>query len=302
MTKKIEQHYIPRVYLKWFQIDDTLNKSFVYCIDFSNQHNTKIQRKGINDRIFKEKKFYNDNRLVDPFAIENVLGADFEPKYETIIKAIELETCPSTQIVEDLMTWLYISKLRSPYFRTNSERVLEKIISITNAYKKHIPIESEKIEIDKYIKKASREAHLNSFSDLKQAEKLLQLHFQTLNAKHWRILKSNPKFPFWTNDNPGFSPNMNPMFAKDNPFHQVMELNGSSIIFYVLTPKYCIEITPFQEGTPLTICALNMEIKFEQASPELIHYINKGVFHSRYKLLISNSKKLLDTCVKFKEK
>jgi len=298
MTKKIEQHYIPRVYLKWFQIDDSFNKSFVYCIDFSNKYNTKTQRKGINDKVFKEKKFYNDNRLVNPSAIEDVLGADFEPKYETIIKAIELESPLSSETVEDLMTWLYISKLRSPYFRANSEGVFEKIISITNAYNGHVPNEEEKSEIKKYIKQQSREVHLNSFSDLKQAEKLLRLHFETLNAKHWRILKSDPEFPFLTNDNPGFSPNLNPMFAKDSPFHQVMELNGSSVIFYVLTPKYCIEITPFQEGSKLTVCALNMEIKFEQAKPELIDYINKGVFHSRYKLLISNSKKLLDRYIK----
>lgn len=31
MSKKNEQHYIPRVYLKWFQIDDEKNKNFVYC-------------------------------------------------------------------------------------------------------------------------------------------------------------------------------------------------------------------------------------------------------------------------------
>src|SRR5690242_943301 len=117
MTKKIDQHYIPRVYLKWFQIDEAQNKSFVYCIDFSNKYNAKVQRKGINDTIFKQKKFYNDHRLVDPFAIEDALGKEFEPKYDSIIKAIELETAPSTQIVEDLMTWLYISKLRSPYVR-----------------------------------------------------------------------------------------------------------------------------------------------------------------------------------------
>ncbi|MEO6721910.1 MAG: DUF4238 domain-containing protein [Ferruginibacter sp.] len=302
MTKKIEQHYIPRVYLKWFQIDEAENKSFVYCIDFSNKFNTKVQRKGLNDTIFKQKKFYNDNRLVDPFAIEDALGKEFEPKYDGIIKAIELETSPSTQTVEDLMTWLYISKLRSPYFRSNTERVLDKVISITNAYNRHVPSEEEKSEIDTYIKRKSREVHLNSFSDMKEAQILLELHFQTLNVKHWRILKSRPEFPFWTNDNPGFSPNLNPMFAKDNPFHQLMELNGNSIILYVLTPKYCLEITPFQEGTPLDICALNMKIKFEQASLELIDYINQGVFYSRYKLIISNSKGLLETCIKIKPK
>ncbi|HPI40461.1 MAG TPA: DUF4238 domain-containing protein [Pseudobdellovibrionaceae bacterium] len=302
MSKQIDQHYIPRVYLKWFQIDSVENKSFVYCIDFSNKFNTKVQRKGLNDPIFKKKKFYNDSRLIDPFSIEDVLGKEFEPKYDSIIKSLEFETSPSTQTVEDLMTWLYISKLRSPYFRSNTERVLDKIISITNAYKQHVPTEKEKAEIDLYIKRKSREVHLNPFSNKKQAQELLNLHFETLNGKHWRILKSRPEFPFWTNDNPGFSPNRNPMFAKDNPFHQVMELNENSIILYVLTPRYCLELTPFEEGTPHDVCAFNMKINFEQASLELIDYINQGVFYSRYKLIISNSKELLETCVKIKPK
>ncbi len=297
MAKNIEQHYIPRVYLKHFQIDDTTNKSRVFCIDFSNKYDFKIEKKGINDKVFKERKFYSDNRLIDPLAIENVLGRDFEPKYENIIKNIELEITLSAETIEDLMTWLYISKLRSPYFRVNSERILERIISITNAYKGHVPSEEEKMKVEKYIKKTSKEIHLNSFSDVPQVKELLELHFQTLNTKHWRILKSYPDFPFWTNDNPGFSPNTNPMFVRDKPFHQVMELNANSTIFYVLTPKYCIEMTPFQD-----VATLNMDITFEQATPQLIAYVNQGVFYSRYKLLISNSKKLLDHYIKFKPK
>lgn len=300
MTKKIQQHYVPRVYLKHFQIDDDTNKSFVYCIDFSNKYNSKPKRKGINDKVFKEKKFYNDPRLVNPFAIEDALAEEFEPKYENIITAISKEISPSKETVEDLMIWLYISKMRSPYHRANTKRLLEWYIDITNKYKGHQPNENEKKEIENYITKTSSAVHLNSFSDMTQAEELVKLHIETLNAKHWRILISQPDFPFWTNDNPGFSPNVHPLFAKDFPFHQVMELNSNSIIFYVLTPKYCIEITPFQEGTPLTICALNMDIKFEEASPALIDFINRGVFYSRYKLLISNSKQSLDKCVKTK--
>ncbi len=300
MTEKIQQHYVPRVYLKHFQIDNSANKSFVYCIDFSNKYNSKPQRKGINDKVFKEKKFYNDHRLVDLFAIEDTLAKEFEPKYENIITEISKEINPSKETIEDLMIWLCISKMRSPYHRAITKRFLEWYIDITNKYKGHHPNENEKKEIENYITKTSRAVHLNSFSDMTQAEELVKLHIETLNAKHWRILKSQPGFPFCTNDNPGFSPNVHPLFAKDFPFHQVMELNNNSIIFYVLTPKYCIEITPFQEGTPLTICALNMDIKFEEASPALIDFINRGVFYSRYKLLISNSKQLLDKYVKAK--
>ncbi len=298
MTKKIQQHYIPRVYLKHFQIDNTANKSFVYCIDFSNTYNVTTQRKGINDKIFKEKNFYNDNRLDYPSAIEDTLAKKFEPKYENIINAISAEVSPPKAIIEDLFTWLYISKRRSPYNRANPKRHLEFYYRIKNSYDEHTPSDDEKKEMEKYIANRSREIHLSPFSDMTLAENLIKIYTNTLNAKHWRILKSQPEVPFLTNDNPGFSPNLHPLFAKENPFHKVMEMNGNSIIFYVLTPKYCIEITPFTEETPLGICALNMNIKFEQASPALIDFINMGVFYSRYKLLISNSKKILDHCVK----
>jgi hypothetical protein len=47
--KKKMQHIIPRVYLKFFQIDERDNKSFVQCIDFSNKYKQAVERKGIND-------------------------------------------------------------------------------------------------------------------------------------------------------------------------------------------------------------------------------------------------------------
>lgn len=297
MSKKIKQHYIPRVYLKWFQIDNDQNKNFVYCVDFSDKYNTKTRRKGINDKVFTQKKFYNDNRLNNPFAIEDVLGSYFEPQYDEIIKAISNESKISTKTVEDLITWMYISKMRSPHIRASTEGLLDFIISATNAQQKQIPTELEKKNMDENIKRTAQQVHLNLFSDSQQTQNLLDHYFNTLSTKHWRILKSMPEFPFWTNDNPGFSPNINPVFAKETPFHKVIELNSSSIIFYVLTPKYCLQITPFVAGTSPDLCALNMDIEFSQASPNLIDYINKGVFYSRYKLIISNSKELLDNCI-----
>ena len=70
MSKPVLQHYIPKTYLRQFQIDNDKNKSFVYCIDFSNHFRKGAQRLGINDKVFKSPKYYNDNRLEDPFALE----------------------------------------------------------------------------------------------------------------------------------------------------------------------------------------------------------------------------------------
>ena len=298
MTKHIQQHYIPRVYLKNFQIDDKNNKSFVWCVDFSNKYSIEPKKLGLNDKVFKMKKFYNDIRLQNPFAIEEILGSEFETKFVKIIGAVKKECKLSKETVKNLMIWLYISKMRSPYFRANTERLIKWFIETTNKYKNLSLSEKEKEQIDKYIQQSSKDIHLNYLIDHDNSKKLAKLFKETLNAKHWRILKSKKELPFCTNDNPGFSPNLHPMFAKDTPFHKVMEMNSQSMIFYVLSPNYCLEITPFVKGTSLTKCALNMEIEYHEAPLELVEFINKGVFYSKYKLIISNSKRLLDNRIK----
>jgi Protein of unknown function (DUF4238) len=299
MAEKIFQHYIPRVYLKHFQIDDTRNKSFVHCIDFSNDYNTEIQRKGLNDKIFKIKKYYNDKRLEDPLAIENLFGEFFEPSYENIINEISEENPITPEIIDGLILWLYISKQRSPYLRENSKRMLGLITNTLNKYTNLELNEEGKKALEDNISKYSKQAHLNAFINSKD---FMNLYRDILLKKHWKILKSIPEFPFWTNDNPGFSPNLHPLFSETNPFHRVMEMSSDSVIYFVLTPKYCLEIMPFNEGTPRNVNAQNMSIKFEYAPLELIYYINVGVFYTIYKLLISNSKQLLETCFEKKMK
>jgi hypothetical protein len=96
----------------------------------------------------------------------------------------------------------------------------------------------------------------------------------------------------------GFSPNTVKRLAEDYPYHHVMELNPSSIIFYPLSPKYCLEISPFVKGTPLEICSSTMEIKYEQVSLRLIEFKNRGVLYTCNNVLISNSLEILERWVK----
>lgn len=294
-TTKDAQHIIPRIYLKYFRI--AKDKNFVYCIDFSNKYKTGVQTLGLNDKVFKQRRYYNIPFIQNPYIIEDVLGEDLEPQYDRIMEEVSKELPLSVDTIEKIMQWLYISQMRSPYIRDNIGKIINFSLKTTERYKhKNLSIDKEK-QIEEYSKKASKEIHLSNFANEKQVKDLITLNNNTLNSKHWLILKSSESFPFWTNDNPGFSPNLHPIFAKNKPFHQVMELNDQSIIYYVLSPKYCLKISPFNQGTPLDICALKMKIEFEDASPTLIDYVNKGVFYSRIKLLISNKKELLEKCV-----
>jgi hypothetical protein len=292
-NKPREQHHSPRVYLKQFEIDQGANKSFVYCRDFSNPYNTKVKRIGLNDRMFKSRNFYNDRRLSDPFIIERLFSTDVEPTYEGIMNTIKREEHLSVSIREDILSWLFFTQQRSPFLRKNIKDMIRFVIDTTNQYHKRQLNGEEKQLVEKYIDQSAREIQLDGFCTSEDTDKMLMTYIETLNAKHWKILKSPRNLPFLTNDNPGFSPNVHPKFAAYRPFHPVMELNHSSIIYFVFSPQYCLEIRPFFDGTPLDICAMNMDIKYEQAAPDYIGLINEGVFHTKYKLLISNVRTML---------
>lgn len=76
-TKKNQQHIVPSTYLKYFQIAN--DPSFVYCINKADPFRTGAQKKGIKDKIFKRKKYYNTPKYENNYIIEDVLGQAIEP-------------------------------------------------------------------------------------------------------------------------------------------------------------------------------------------------------------------------------
>lgn len=295
-NKKNQQHTVPRTYLKHWCISKA--ESFVFVVDFVDKHKTGVQKVGPNDKLFKRDRYYNDQSFRNPYIIEDMLGADFEPTYEVIMTEIKAEGIISQSVREKIISWLHISKMRSPVMRDNPERIANLIFKAQEKWEgKELSATREK-EIEDYSAKMAKRVHLRGLSDIRAIEKHVMLFVETLLCKSWRILKSTPAFEFWTNDNPGFSPNIIKRFAQERPYHHIMEMNTNSIIYFPLSPKYCLEIIPFEAGTPLNISAATMEIKFEQASLQDIDYINRGVFHTRHHLVISNNKESLERCIK----
>jgi hypothetical protein len=296
VNKKNEQHVVPRTYLKHWRIAE--DKNFVYGIDFSNKYKKSVQTFGLNDKVFKERKYYNDPSFENPYIIEDVFGEEIEPTYDQIMAEIASEKKLSIDIRKKIMQWLYISQMRSPYIRNNTERIAKFLYKTTEYYNNSDLLPEMESFFEQQAKEIAKETQLSAFAHEGQLQSLLTLFIQTLNAKHWRVLKSIPQVEFWTNDNPGFSPNIVERFAKDFPYHAIMEMNARSVIFYPLSPKYCLEVSPFFTETPLDVCALTMEIKYEQAPIELIDFINNGIFYTCNKVLVSNNKELLEYCIK----
>jgi hypothetical protein len=295
-SKKNQQHIVPRTYLKHWCISE--NERFMFVIDFSNKYNTSPQRVGPNDKLFKREKYYNSQSFTNPYGIEDMLGEDIEPNYEIIMTEVKAEGKISQSVREKIIGWLHVSKMRSPVMRDNPERIANFLLKTQERWGGKLISAAREREIEEYSKGLAKNVHLRGLSDIKQVEEIVLIFVNTLLNKRWVILKSNPLFEFWTNDNPGFSPNVIERFAAQRPYHHVMEMNAGSIIYYPLSPKYCLEISPFEAGTPLEVNATTIEIEFKEASLHQIDFINRGVFYTRSKLLISNNKEILERCIK----
>ncbi len=291
---KQQQHVVPKTYLKHFRISHGQN--FLYFIDFANKYNKKVQKEGPGYKVFTKYKYYNTNVLLNNQAIEDLLGS-YENTYNNIIKEITKETYISGRTLKELCKWLYISKVRSPTTREDYRQLMNFILKTKHQYNRSLTNEvKNKIEND--IVNKSKEIHLAKFYDKQFVAEQANNFMRTLSNKTWVVLKAPEQLPFWTNDNPGFSPNLNPMFAKQSPFHNIMELNEDSEIFYVLTPKYCLHLIP--EIEDLTNAKKNILFGYENATINMVDYINRGVLHTKLNLVISNKEELFARYLKRK--
>ncbi|MFZ7115658.1 MAG: DUF4238 domain-containing protein [Bacteroidota bacterium] len=294
MASYVKQHYIPKTYLRQFATDSY--KNFVYCIDLMDDYRKFPRKLGMNDTVFIEKNFYTDKRLEDPISIENVLGTQIEPQYNSIIEAIEKRDFQK-DFCEKLITWLMFSKMRSPVYRHMSREHHEFLSDWFYRMNKITVTEEQKIIDKKYIESISKNGHLDMFADTESAKEHFKLFQETLYNKTWGFLTPPDGVEFWTNDNPGFSVNTNPMFAKDKPFHPIIELNNHSIIYYELTPKFCLELTPPTTPNKKSATGYYLDFVLGQATPEKYNLIMQGVVNTRYKLYISNTKESLERIV-----
>lgn len=293
-NKPKKQHIVPVTYLKQFHTGD--GKS-VYCFDFSDPQRQYVQKIHFGDKKFKIKNFYTDVRLENRYAIEEFFAKNVEPLYPGIIKAVNEESQLSNDEKGGIIVWIFTSNLRKVTSRLNYERISKWLFETMSKYKKE---EIDHDHLARRSQKIAKEAQLNPFSDPEQSKELMLLFERTLALKQWRILKTTNNNPFWTNDSPVFSPNVHPMFQKDVPYHAGAELNANSWVYFVLSPLYCLEISPFVVGTPLDATLWNMSVPYENAFPNEIEFINMGVFYTRHKMVISNNKQSLELRIKRK--
>lgn len=169
--KKDGQHIVPKTYLKHWKIDP--DRNFVYGIDFSNKYRLGVQTFGLNDKVFKEHKYYNDNSFENPYILEDIFGNDIEPIYNDIMKEVYEEQNLTRETREKIMQWLYTSKMRSPHIRNNIERLSNFITKTGKKYTNKELSKEKETEIENYSKIVAKQVHLNSFVNEEQLKNLL---------------------------------------------------------------------------------------------------------------------------------
>jgi len=286
-----KQHEVPKTYLKRFVIDQNNRKdrSFVEC--FRIFPKKLIERKSIDSNFFKTENFYTVESN-NPYVIEESFSNLFEPFYNEIMVQIENEIPLTKEIKQKLLLWIWFSKYRNSHQRSSLKQITNFLLTAhTKNTTKSIDEFNDLVKgIKEYSDSASKIMQLQSLF----TEEHINLFADGMEEKHWMILKSNENNMFITNDNPGFSVNMNLGLVDKNTINVQFATNNKAANYYPLSPKYCLLISPFIPGTLETTNFWNLKIKYVKTNDVHIDFINNTTFTLIRKYCLSNNIRFLN--------
>ncbi len=282
----VKQHEVPKTYLKQFSCEPKNKrlKSFVECLRI---HPTKkIERKSINSDFFKTNNFYTTSNE-NPYQFEEFFSREIEPTYNEIISEINKEISINQKIRENLILWIWISKYRNSHWRTIVNQHFDFLQSTKAMFNQEAREKYKQIkpELDKYNSAKAKEISLNTLLDQKHLEEFMS----GMATKHWIVLKSNDENLFITNDNPGFSVNIDMGKVDYNSVNVGFATNHAATNYYPLSPKYCLMISPFWQGTPLDLCYWNIKIRYVKTNDRHIDFINATTYFNMRKYCVGSS-------------
>lgn len=203
---------------------------------------------------------------------------------------IESELNLSFECRQHLILWLYNNKYRNKANRDNLERITNFLIEVPYS------MQYGKEKFEPLKEKAKRIAGIKAkeiqLGSLVKEDLILNFD-KGMGTKHWMILKSRPDNQFLTNDNPGFSVNIEMGEADINSLNNSYATNHKASNYFVLSPKYCLLISPFWQGTPIETSIHNQRIEFVVTNDKHIGFINYCTKVTRTTFLISNDKNLI---------
>lgn len=293
-NKPIGQHDVPATYLKRFSInpEDRGLKNMVYCLKLSNK-NFEIKPISVKSKFFKTVAFYTLENVVeeDKYAIEEIFSNEIEPWYFEIVKEIKQEKQLSIDIRTKLVVWIWFSKYRTVFNRSNIERISTWLLKTKILIEEGEGVAKELEDgIKNYSKELAKDLQLESLFSQEHLEKFEK----GIASKHWTILKSRNKNRFITNDNPGFSVEIELGKPKLNTLNVQFATNWRATNYYPISPNYCLMISPFWEGTPKEKNFYNIELKYLITNNDHIDFINNCTVILSKKYLVANKEGFLE--------
>lgn len=275
MSNPKNQHFIPRVYLKYFKINPNSNQNeCVYILDTLNIYDKKPKSKPLNSDYFKSEEYYNSIDFEnDEYALEQALSK-VETTYPALLTAINQKEQLSEKQKNDLLLFIMIAKLRSPIWRGDGYKHKKKLETFVLSFYEN----EQEPPNDEFLK----ENHLKKLTDF---ETMFNMSLN-LCVKKWFIYETDINYPFITSDNPGMSINLNNTIKTPCPYWYI---EHDTVLFFPLSATLCVVMGPFQTNTPANVNLLNDTLTYEIAKKELVDRINFYTYCTRNKLLISNS-------------
>lgn len=306
----MNQHYVPKVYLKQFES----NRKKLYSLH-NKAHKfspyvkevTKGQLGYLPDfYTIKNEKNLERLGLSDKDAIEKVFNARVENRFEKILARLlsPLQTL-SMQDAKEVLVMLLAMKQRNPMFR----RVFESPQTLITAFDRRF---DEVFEARATFEKILKREGVMSFEDFVEygrnyvhkfahdpntpqdlhTERIVKLYQNeetiikeiagSLLGCEWYIFETNHQRPFITSDNPGFC------IDNNERVHNLKFSNFAEFVF-PLTPKYLLLITARSTEQVGSL----KQIYHQLAKPDLVKLINRATFEVSFQKLLSNDENSL---------
>lgn len=260
MSKPVKQHFIPKVYLKYFSASE--DGQGIYILDLFHPYKKAIQIRNAGDKIFWEKNYYTTDYFEDVYHLENFFNITLESRYNSLIHRIKEErpiTDWDTKL--QLFEWIFYGKFRSPVFRDYFEDQL---------------IRQAQHDLSD-IKRLAKEAHLEIFKSKEYYDRVLSEILSHFLSKRWKLFKTSDVNPFLTSDSPGFGIRLDHFenehkTAIPTPFWDNAIVD--TLFFFPLTKNFALTITAYERGTPLYKNLENTPIVYEMADEAFVTHMN----------------------------
>ncbi|MCC6448431.1 MAG: DUF4238 domain-containing protein [Chitinophagaceae bacterium] len=290
-NQPVLQHDLPATYLRRFAIDPNNKKlrSLIWC--FRKVHDKyMIEQKSVTSNLFTTENFYTVDSDEDPFAIENFFAKEVEPRFEMIMKEISKEKDLTRECRTNIILWLHYNKLRNSFNRNHIQKMYDMSSMVSLVPKIGIKGFNElKPELDKHNLQNAKHIQFSSFID----KNLLETFEKGISAKHWLFLKSPNDTPFLSSDNPGFSVHIEEDEINFKTLSPSFSTNAAATNYFILSPQYCLVISPFYKDTPIEINSSNQVMEFKKIGQQHLDIINFCTIRTFSKYLISNKEEML---------